>query len=162
MNALGEDLARLGNPTIGSALKWYCIPRGECFPYNVWLRALQWTRRRSRLNPVRWLGPFVYFVYRHYEFKYGIHANANTEIGGGLRVVHGPCNLNAAKIGRNFTVYSGVTVGVNKGGVPAIGDDVAIYPNAVVCGPIKLGDGAVIGALSYVDKDVPAGAKVHR
>lgn len=162
MSLLRDDLARLGRPTFCNALKWYFVPRGECFPYNVWFRALQWTRRCSWINPLRWISPFVYVIYRHFEFKYGIHANANAQVGGGLRVVHGPCNLNAAKIGRNFTVYSGVTIGRHRNGVPTIGDDVSIFPNAVVCGPITLGDGVVVGALSYVDKDVPVGAKVHR
>lgn len=160
MFLITQDLARLGPVSFKSALKWYFVPRGECFPYNVWLRTLQWTRRHRIVKLL--FGLPVYWIYRHYEFKYGIHANANTEIGGGLRVVHGPCNLNAAKIGRNFTVYSGVTIGVNRGGIPTIGDGVSVYPNAVVCGPITLGDNAVVGALSYVDKDVPAGAKVHR
>lgn len=150
------DLARIGKPTLTSGLKWYFVPRGECFPYNVWLRALQWCRRHCRF-----LAVLVYPIYRHYEFKYGIHANANTEIGGGLRVVHGPCNLNAARIGKDFTVYSGVTIGTHRGGIPSIGDEVSIFPNAVVCGPISIGGGAVIGALTYVSHDVPAGVKIH-
>ena len=155
---LKDDLARIAQPTLLQAVRWYFLPRGECFPYNVWLRALQASRRHWLSKMV--VSPFVYFIYRHFEFKYGIHANANTEIGGGLRVVHGPCNLNAARIGRNFTVYSGVTIGKHRGAIPTIGDNVSIYPNAVVVGDIAIGDGAVIGALSYVDKSVEAGGKV--
>lgn len=157
MSKLKEDLARLGTPTLGCALKWYFLPRGECFPYNVWFRALQAVRRHAITKFT--LGPLIYLIYRHFEFKYGIHANANIEIGGGLRVVHGPCNLNAAAIGRGFTVYSGVTIGVKDGQVPTIGDNVSVYSNAVVCGGITLGDGATIGALTYVDKNVAAGEK---
>lgn len=160
MSLIKEDLSRLGKPTMANAFKWYFIPRGECFQYNVWLRALQAVRRHKVMKVL--LGLPVYAIYRHYEFKYGIHGNANIEIGGGLRVVHGPCNLNAAKIGRNFTVYSGVTIGVKNGGVPTIGDNVSIYPNSVVCGKILINEGATIGALSYIDKDVAVGAKVHR
>lgn len=155
---LGADLRRLNASGLGGGLGRYFLPRGECFPYVFWLRVLQAVRRHWMTKVV--LGIPVYIVYRHFEFKYAIHANANTEIGGGLRVVHGPCNLNAAKIGRNFTVYSGVTIGKNKGGIPTIGDDVSVYPNAVVVGGISIGDGTVIGALSYVDKNVPAGTKV--
>ena len=161
MSALSEikaDLGRIGRPSLRMFVTWYFSPRGECFPYNVWLRLLQGVRRHGFLRLT--IGPVVYLIYRHYEFKYGIHANANTEIGGGLRVVHGPCNLNAARIGRNFTVYSGVTIGKHRGAIPTIGDNVSIYPNAVVVGDIAIGDGAVIGALSYVDKSVGAGGKV--
>ena len=158
-NVIKEDLARIDRPTLKNAVKWYFLPRGECFPFVVWLRALQFVRRHFLLKLL--LGIPVYLVYRHYEFKYGIHANANIAIGGGFRPVHGPCNLNASRIGKNFTVYSGVTIGILRGGVPDIGDNVSIYPNAVVCGEIKIGDGATIGALTYVAKDVSAGEAVH-
>lgn len=163
MSPIAQDLSRLAPPTPLNALKWYFVPRGECFRFNVWLRVLQWLRRRcnSWACFVFWpLSFLAYLVYRHYEFKYGIHANANIEIGGGLRVVHGPCNLNAGKIGKNFTVYSGVTIGRHKGALPTIGDDVRIYPNAVVVGGIEIADRAVIGALTYVDKPVPADGRV--
>lgn len=155
-----EDLSRIATPSLLNGLRWYFFPRGECFPFVVWLRILQSVRRNKLLKIL--FGLPVYVIYRHFEFKYGIHANANVEIGGGFRPVHGPCNLNAARIGRNFTVYSGVTIGLNKGGIPTIGNDVSVYPNAVVCGPIDVGDGAVIGALTYVSHDVLEGQVVHK
>ena len=71
------------------------IPREECFPYDVWLRVLQAVRRNRFLKIA--LGPIVYWRYRHYEFQYGVHVNANIEIGPGLHVVHGPSNLNAER-----------------------------------------------------------------
>ena len=114
--------------------------------------------------PLSWayslLAVAAYPFYRHYEFKFGVHPNANAEIGGGLRVVHGPCSLNAARIGRNFTVYPGVTVGRHRNALPSIGDNVSIYPNSIVVGGIEIGNDAVIGALSYVDRDVASGAKI--
>ena len=42
-------------------------------------------------------------------------------------------------------------------GVPVIGDRVFIGPNAVLYGPIRIGDDAMVGANSVVNKDVPAG-----
>lgn len=150
-----SDLSRITCPTFGNALKWYFLPRGECFPYVVWLRLLQSIRRKRMLTYL--FEPLVYWRYRHFEFKYGIHGNANIEIGPGLHVVHGPNNLNAEKIGKNFTVRQFVTIGEHKGGRPTIGDNVTINPSAVVVGPITLGDGCTIGALSYVSHDVPAG-----
>lgn len=143
----------------GDFLRFYFLPRGESFPYVVWLRALQKVRMAALSRLL--LGPIVYFVFRHYEFKYGIHANANIQIGGGLRIVHGDgVYLNCETIGKNLTVYQGVTFGILEGRRPVVGDDVTVYPNAVVAGGVRIGDGAVVGALSYVSEDVPAGAVV--
>ena len=58
-------------------------------------------------------------------------------------------------------MYQGVTLGQGSdGGVPIIGDDVRIYPNAIVCGGIIIGDGTTVGALSYVARDTPSGCVV--
>lgn len=37
-----------------------------------------------------------------------------------------------AKIGKNLTIYPGVTVGAGKGGIPTIGNNVFVASNAVV------------------------------
>lgn len=152
------DLARLGTPCIVDAIRWYVIPRGECFKWIVWFRMLQAVRRHLFSRVI--FGFPVYLIYRHYEFKYGIHVNPNIAIGGGLRVVHGGVNLNASEIGENLTVYPGVMVGKNRGAIPKIGRNVKIFTNAVCVGGIKVGDNAVIGALTYVDFDVHSGEKI--
>lgn len=158
LELIKSDLARLGCPGIPAFFKWYFFPRGETFPYAVWLRILHVCRKRSFL---RWtIGIILYPIYRHFEFKYGIHANPNIEIGPGMRVIHGPCNLNAARIGKNFTVYPGVTIGTLRDGIPIIGDNVSIYTNSVVVGDITIGDDTKIGALTYVAKSIPSGMKV--
>lgn len=63
-----------------------------------------------------------------------------------------------AKIGNGCKIYQNVTIGAGHGGYPTIGDNVTIYANSVVAGGVKIGDGAVIGACSYVNCDVPDGA----
>ena len=158
ISVLRSDLSRIATPTLNNALKYYFVPRGECFPYVVWFRVLQAVRRNKLLKVL--LEPLVYWRYRHFEFKYGIHGNANIEVGPGFHVVHGPNNLNAERIGKNFTVRQFVTIGEHNGGRPAIEDDVTINPNAVVVGPIVLGKGCTIGALSYVSHDEPPGEGV--
>ena len=156
LNIIKHDLARIAKPTLINGLKWYFFPKGECFDFVVWLRIQQWIRHCKLLNILTFnlINIITYIVYRHFEFKYGIHPNANTNIGSGFRPIHGPCNLNAAKIGKNFTVYPGVTIGINHGGIPTIGDNVTIYTNSVVCGPITIKDGSIIRALSYTDKSI--------
>lgn len=153
------DLARLGVASFFGGLREYFIPHGNSFPYVFWLRVEQCLRRGGWFK--RFWGAIFYPLYRHYEFKYGIHANPNIEIGGGLCVVHGEgVHLNCERIGKNLTIYQGVTVGIQDGKRPIVEDDVTIYPNAVVVGGIKLGKGCSVGALSYVSHDVPAGVTV--
>lgn len=133
--------------------KRYILPRGEMFRYNVWLRITHACKSNRILKYT--IGVLSYLILRHYEYKYGIHANSNIEIGRGLRVVHGDgVYLNCRSIGDNFTVYQNVTIGSLKGGIPVIGNNVTIYTGAVVVGNITIGDGSIIGANSYVDKDV--------
>lgn len=83
-------------------------------------------------------------------------------IGEGLVIYHGHGTVIAPyQIGRNFSIYQGVTIGNNrKPGQerhnPIIGDNVTVYTNAVVAGGITVGDNAVIAAGAVVTKDVPA------
>jgi serine O-acetyltransferase len=67
-----------------------------------------------------------------------------------------------AVIGARTLIRQNVTIGTrHKGGdVPEIGSDVVIGAGAVLVGGIKVGDGAVIGANSVVNRDVPSGAVV--
>ena len=154
-----SDLARLGTVSASSFMKRYFMPRGCSFPYVFWLRVEQCLRRGGWIK--RFLGAVFYPIYRHYEFKYGIHANPNIEIGGGLCVVHGEgVHLNCERIGKNLTIYQGATLGVQDGKRPIVEDDVTIYPNAVFVGGVNLGRGCSVGALSYVSHDVPVGVSV--
>ena len=60
-------------------------------------------------------------------------------------------------IGNNCEISHHVTIG-GRGGfyeVPAIGNDVFIGAGATILGPVKIGDGAIIGANALVLEDVP-------
>ncbi len=68
-------------------------------------------------------------------------------------------------MGRHCEVFQNVTIGSNrkqKDGrfMPHIGNNVSIGSGAVVVGAITIGDDVIIGANSYVDKDVPSGVIV--
>ena len=83
-------------------------------------------------------------------------------VDGGLLIRHASgCVISAHRIGKNATIFQGVTIGDsgnrNEQGYknPVIGDNVTIYANAVVAGGIQIGDDVVIGAGSVVLKDVP-------
>ncbi|MDM7926671.1 MAG: serine O-acetyltransferase [bacterium] len=65
-----------------------------------------------------------------------------------------------AEIGDNVLIYQGVVLGgtslQKKKRHPTIGNEVVIGAGAVLLGPIRVGDGAKVGAGSVVIHDVPA------
>ena len=69
-----------------------------------------------------------------------------------------------AVIGKNCTIYQGVTIAPKPGPgitpVVTVGDNVRICANATVVGNITIGNNAVIGAGAVVVKDVPENAVV--
>lgn len=95
----------------------------------------------------------------------GIQIPSSTLIGRGLRIVHfGHIIINpAAKIGKNFNVFPGVTIGGAEGkkkGFPLIGDNVCVLTNAVVVGGGTIGNNVVIAPNSFVNFNVPEGSIV--
>lgn len=111
----------------------------------------------------------------HSETGIDIHPGAT--IGECFTIDHGTGVVvgETAVIGRNVKLYQGVTLGAKSfpldeagnpiKGIdrhPKIGDDVIIYANSTILGNIRIGNGAVIGGNLWVDKDVPAGAKLRQ
>lgn len=96
----------------------------------------------------------------------------NTEIGLGARIQPG---LNIAhyngviissycQIGRNFLIRQNTTIGIKTIGKPeneynlSFGDNVTVGTNSCIVGDtLNIGDNVIIGAMSYVDKDIPGG-----
>jgi acetyltransferase-like isoleucine patch superfamily enzyme len=78
--------------------------------------------------------------------------------GGGL-VIGDWCSISSGvHIYTHDTVRRSVTLGRDKVEYAAtrIGDGVYIGPNSVIAKGVTIGDSAVIGALSFVNKDIPA------
>lgn len=156
LELIKSDLSRLGNVSIKNFLVQYFIPRGNTFPYMVWLRIAHASRKTKLMKYT--VGLLTYAIFRHYEFRYGIHANLDIYIGEGFRVVHGEgVFLNCSYIGDNVTIFQGVTCGSNHGnGEPYLDDGVSIYPGAVVVGKIVLNKNCTVRANSYVSHNVEA------
>ena len=98
------------------------------------------------------------------RFFTGIEIHPGARIGSGLFIDHGMGVVigETAIVGSNVLIYHGVTLG----GVdsrpcrrhPLVGDNVVIGAGAKVLGPVTVGDGAKIGAMSVVLINVPSGA----
>ena len=100
------------------------------------------------------------------RFLTGIEIHPGATIGDGLFIDHGTGIVigETAEIGKNVTLYQGVTLGgtgKEKGKRhPTIGNNVVVATGAKVLGSFKVGDHAKIGAGSVVLKEVPPYATV--
>ncbi|PHY22895.1 serine O-acetyltransferase [Caulobacter sp. BP25] len=91
----------------------------------------------------------------------GCYFSLEAEIGGGICLPH-PTGIvigEGVVIGTGATVYQNVTMGraqVDEPSYPVLGDQVVVYPGAVLIGPINVGTRAIIAANAVVRQDVPA------
>jgi serine acetyltransferase len=111
--------------------------------------------------------------------KHTIDLGGNLKIGPGLNLPH-PWGLvfgTGTEIGANCKIFHNVTFGnraEHQRGManrwassteairecPSIGDNVVIYMSTIIVGPVSVGDGAIVGARAWVDRDVAPGAIV--
>ena len=89
-----------------------------------------------------------------------------SEIDGGIRIVHGLGIVigKDVSIGTNCSIYKGCVLGGNgekskeyNGRIitmPQVGNNVSIYSNATILGPVIIGNNSVIGASALIMKDV--------
>jgi serine O-acetyltransferase len=128
-----------------------------CYPgfHAVLLhRVAHWLYNRRRFVLARIVSQFSRFIT-------GIEIHPGAKIDEGLFIDHGTGVVigETAEIGKNVTMYQGVTLGgtgKEKGKRhPTIGDNVMISTGAKVLGNIKIGNNVKIGAGSVVIKDVP-------
>lgn len=98
---------------------------------------------------------------RHIGYVIGFQIPLNTMMGG-VKVYHfGPIIVNtSARIGRDCTIYPGVTVGGAATGVPTIGDNVFLGLGSKVFGGVTIGNNVTIAPNAVVVKNVPDNAVV--
>jgi serine O-acetyltransferase len=96
----------------------------------------------------------------------GIEIHPGAKIGKRLFIDHGMGVVigETSEIGDDVLIYAGVVLGgtslKKKKRHPSIGDKVLIGTGAAVLGPVKIGEGARIGASSVVIEDVPKNSTV--
>ncbi|UDM38212.1 hypothetical protein LIS44_14690 [Acinetobacter haemolyticus] len=97
-------------------------------------------------------------IQRMHEVLTSCYFSPLAKIEAGLKLPH-PVGIvigEGVSIGKNNTLYQGVTLGKgpdNK--YPIMGNHCVIFANSVLIGEIVLSDKCIIGANSFVNKDVP-------
>ena len=133
-----------------------------CYPglHAIWLyRIAHWFYKRKFVLIPRLISNLA-------RFLTGIEIHPGATIGPGLFIDHGTGIVigETAELGRNVTLYQGVTLGgtgKEKGKRhPTIGNNVVVSSGAKILGSFSVGDHAKIGAGSVVLKEVPAYATV--
>ncbi|MDY0074626.1 MAG: serine O-acetyltransferase EpsC [Acholeplasmataceae bacterium] len=98
--------------------------------------------------------------------KTGIDIHPAAKIGHGVFIDHGMGLVigETAVVGDNCVLYHGVTLGANTfekvDRHPKLGNDVIVYANATLLGPIHIGDRTVIAAGAVVLKDAPPNSRL--
>ncbi len=129
----------------------FCYPGFHAVRFH---RAAHWLWKRNLKFPARLLSHVS-------RFLTGIEIHPGATIGEGFFIDHGMGVVigETAEIGKNVTLYHGVTLGGTswqKGKRhPTIEDNVIIGANAAILGPIRVGENSKIGSGSVVNKEVP-------
>lgn len=149
-----EDLKRTtNNPSKVNAIRFMIT--------NASFKMSFWFRIGTYLQGKRWWKLSYYLVFWHYKqlmYKTSIQLPLGTNVGGGLKFYHfGNVVINKnTTIGKNISIYNGVSIGINgQSFPPIIGDNVVICTGAKVIGNIIIGNNCVIGANSVVIRDIP-------
>ncbi|MEW6042085.1 MAG: serine O-acetyltransferase [Elusimicrobiota bacterium] len=133
-----------------------------CYPglHAIWFhRIAHWFYGRRLFLIAR----FISHISRHIT---GIEIHPGAKIGKKFFIDHGMGVVigETTEIGDNCLMYQGSVLGgtslEKKKRHPTLGNNVVIGAGATVLGPVKLGDGARIGAGSVVVRDVPVNASV--
>jgi serine O-acetyltransferase len=108
------------------------------------------------------LKPLSMISRKSMEIIAGVSISSDAQIGPGFYIAHfggvfvGP----GVVAGSNLSLSQGVTIGIEKGESPTLGDWVYLAPGVKVFGPVSMGDEAAAGANAVVTKDVAPGVTV--
>jgi serine O-acetyltransferase len=123
-------------------------------------------QRLARSGAGRWLSPLAAVAHRWACGAAAMDIPLRTSIGPGFKIAHGwGIVINAhARIGRNVTLFHGVTIGqadrIAPDGsritrYPVLEDNVWVGPGAAILGGVVIGEGSRILAGAIVTTDIP-------
>ena len=96
--------------------------------------------------------------------RFGCYISPKSKIAGGVVFPHPTAVVigDGVVVGLNAKIFQSVTIGASRGKMeyPTIGSDFTAYPGAVLVGAITLGDHVVVGANSFVNRDIESGMTV--
>ena len=105
---------------------------------------------------------FARWISQRTRKKTGIEIHPGAKIGKNLFIDHGMAVVigETAEIGNNCHMYHNITLGGTGNEKetkrhPTVGNNVIIGTGATILGPVKIGDGAKIGAGALVLTDIP-------
>lgn len=157
---IAADLFRIDRRTgVKELLRQLAVNRAYRAVFTY--RLCKWLRTNSSF----WAKLFFPMAYLAHRFLTGALCSEipiGADIGSGFLLLHGYGVVinRGAVIGKNATVFHQVTLGATSRGVPNIGNQVVLGAQAMVLGPVSVGDEATIGAGSVVLKDVVANSIV--
>ena len=113
-------------------------------------------------------------ITEHAHSVTGIDIHPAATIGEGFAIDHGTGIVigETTIIGKNVTLYQGVTLGaknfryneagrpVNQPRHPILEDGVTVYSNASILGRVTIGKGSVIGGNVWLTRSVPPGSRI--
>jgi serine O-acetyltransferase len=112
------------------------------------------------------LRPLGIYLHQRIRKKWGIDIAPGANIGTGFQIFHyGGIFIDNVRIGKNCSLRQDTTIGMGgaglKRGMPTLGDDVDIYPGAVIAGKLKVGNRVKIGPNTVVQRNIPDDALVQ-
>ncbi len=163
-----EDFKKvLTQETNGGVKEWLYIQRylitNNSFKYCFWFRVGSWTKGKKALIPIYVV---AWMMHRHYTFKFGIQMPLCTPVDGGLSFNHFSCIIinGSTRIGRNCTIFHGVTTALKMGGrnagVPILGDNCVLGPGCKILGNVTIGDNVFVGANAVVTHNIESNSVV--
>lgn len=134
-----------------NVIKYSFHPRFSCI-------AIYRASKYLHIKRIRLLSRFLQLLN---TIVFSVEISMDTDIAGGLFIPHSfGIVIGASKIGKNATIYQGVTLGAKNLDVPfshvnrpVIGDNVTIASGAKVLGGITVGNNVTIAANSVVIKN---------
>lgn len=153
--AAAADLASIAarDPSLRSHLPAFLTFKGY-LAVQAW-RVSHWLWRHNRPDLARWLHATA-------AEATGVSLDPSAILGSAVFLDHGTGIVIGphVRVGDGVTIFQNVLIGRSAevaNVAPTIGRDCFIGSDAIVVGPVTVGDGAKIGAGTLVDRDVPAG-----
>lgn len=151
------DLQRLG-PSTGPRL-WLKLIHPRFVPV-LFIRLAQLCHGSLMLRPFSMIFSLANVV------LFGLEVTPRCKIGPGLLIPHTSGTvIGAAELGRNVTIFQGVTLGAKFADLeftpesrPVLEDDVIIGSGAKVLGGIRIGRNGVVASNSLLVESIPANA----